>query len=123
MRVFSIISLILGLICAFIQINDPDPYVWIIIYFQLVILAILHLQSHKPVWYAALITVLFALGFLMFTPDLIQWVKEGMPSVVESMKAESQYIELVREGGGMLICLMFAFVFFYNWFKEKNRLY
>lgn len=123
MRVFSIISLVLGLICAYIQINDPDPYLWIVIYFQLVILAILHIQNRKPVWYAALITVIFAIGFLMFVPDLIQWIKDGMPSVVESMKAESSYIELVREGGGMLICLIFAGVFFNNWYKLKKKLF
>ena len=123
MRVFSFISLILGLICAFIQINDPDPYLWIVIYFQLVVLAILHLQNRKPVWFAALITVLFAIGFLMFVPYIIRWIQDGMPSVVETMKAESQYIELVREGGGMLICLIFAVVFLNNWYREKKSFF
>ncbi|HMP29429.1 MAG TPA: transmembrane 220 family protein [Saprospiraceae bacterium] len=121
MKIFSICSLLLGLICALIQINDPDPFIWIFAYFQLVFLAILEIQGKRHLWFATLVSIGYLISFFMYVPDLFQWIIDDMPSVVETMKAENQYIELVREGGGLLLCLIISLIFLSHWYKLNNK--
>ncbi|MEL6122551.1 MAG: transmembrane 220 family protein, partial [Bacteroidota bacterium] len=40
---------------------------------------------------------------LSYIPSIREWFGDGMPSITSSMKAESPYIELVREFFGLLI--------------------
>ena len=119
MKIFSIISLIIGLVCAYVNINDPDPYLWIISYFLLVLLSLMHLFNRKKVWIDKIVVIIYAASLAFYIPDIFQWIKDGMPSVVGSMKAESIYIELVREGGGLLMSLILASVFFFNWSSDR----
>ena len=42
----------------------------------------------------------------LYFPDIINWFKQGMPSIVESMKAESPHVEFVREFFGLLIMIL-----------------
>lgn len=43
---------------------------------------------------------------LTLLPGALDWIQDGMPSIVESMKASSPYIELVREFLGLGIALL-----------------
>jgi hypothetical protein len=63
--------------------------------------------------------MIYAAALAFYVPDIFQWINDGMPSVMGSMKAESLYIELVREGGGLLMSLILASVFFFNWRSDR----
>jgi hypothetical protein len=45
----------------------------------------------------------------------------GMPSLVETMKAEKKYIELAREFGGLVICDL-ALLFQFSQAKKYDNL-
>ncbi len=106
MKVFYIILSLLFLLFAVVQFNDPDPWLWVSWYaFISVLLAMAAFKrfSNTAIW--------FGIGFssailTSLAPDFFQWINDGMPSIVTSMKAESPYIELVRETLGMLLSLM-----------------
>lgn len=107
----NIFFLILGVLFAYLQLNDPDPMYWVPCYVVLSILAGLALigkPSPKLAWAA---TLIYTILLSTYIPELIGWIKDGMPSVVESMKASTPYVEYVREGGGLLICALIAFYY------------
>lgn len=105
MKVFYIILSLLFLLFAVAQFNDPDPWLWGLWYaFISVLLAMAAFKrfSNSAIWFG----VGFASAILIsLAPDFFQWINDGMPSIVTSMKAESPYIELVRETLGMLLSL------------------
>ncbi len=103
MKIYYIITSLLFFVFAYVQINDPDPWLWVGWY---VFLGILSALAAAGRYYRSLVLVglgLCALGVLRLFPDFVQWVNDGMPNIAASMKAESPYIELVREFLGLVI--------------------
>lgn len=97
---------------AVVQWNDPDPIIWIVIYASVSAIILLYVLG-KPTYYLSLIGMIICLvGLVMYIPDAIQWVKNGMPNIAGSMKAESQYIEFIREFFGLLVCSITLFIYF-----------
>ncbi len=96
-----------------VQWNDPDPQLWISLYFYVAVCILLNIYT-KVSKYPIAIGMLFT-AFMLYNsiPDVMQWYADGMPSIVGSMKAESKYIELVREFFGLFISvatLIFYFI-------------
>lgn len=94
----------LFLLFAAFQYNDPDFYIWVPIYLIVGVLIFLfykEVYNHK-VFQLALIV--YILGMLSYYPEVINWIKEGTPSITGSMKAESPFIEFIREFFGLGIC-------------------
>jgi len=94
----------LFLVFAIVQYNDPDGLLWGVVYLIIAAVCVLYKKLPKVVMNG--IVVVFTIAFITYVPSLFNWIKDGMPSVVESMKAESPYIEMVREAGGLLIGLI-----------------
>lgn len=97
---------------AIVQWNDPDPLIWIITYASVSALILLYALG-KPMKNFALIgLVACIIGMLFYAPDAFQWFNDGMPNIAGSMKAETSYIEFMREFFGLLICCLTLFVYF-----------
>ena len=94
------------IIFAILQYNDPDPFGWILVYLGVAA----HIKFIDEKWYLPQIrwVLIAVLVYLLYTyvPDIQQWVKDGMPTIVTDMKADTPYVELVREGLGLVICLL-----------------
>ena len=91
-----------------VQYNDADYLIWMPIYFAAAALPILYLMRKlwKPIPLVLMVVGVFFL--LSYAPAFLEWVSGGMPNIAESMKAESPYIELIREFFGLLICVLVA---------------
>ena len=88
---------------ALVQYNDPDPVQWMLMYggvCALYILAVLGRPNRLATWVGLGVSVAWAITYI---PDFWNWVQMGMPSIVETMKAEKPYVELTREFFGLLI--------------------
>ncbi len=106
MKVLNLSLMVLFLIFAAVQINDVDPWQWVTWYVFLAVLT--GLAAFKrlvalPVWVGLAICVV---ALVRLFPTFQQWVSDGMPSIIESMKAETPYVEFVREFLGLLIGLI-----------------
>ncbi len=111
--------LILGLLFvgfAALQYNDPDPYIWAPYYLLVAAACFLTFANrHNNLLTVVLlgITIVWA---SLYIPDVVDWFKAGRPDIASAMKAETPYIENMREFLGLVICLaVLAFIY------QKNR--
>ena len=105
MKITNIICAFLFLLFAVVQYNDPDPWTWIAAYIYVALLFVLQLKGilNKKMLLPSLI--IFGVWGLTFIPDFMAWLQMGAPNIAGEMKTEEPHIELVREFGGLLICL------------------
>ncbi|MFT5165170.1 MAG: hypothetical protein ACI8P3_000394 [Saprospiraceae bacterium] len=121
MKILNIILAVLFTLFAYFQLNDPDPFLWITIYLAVAAICAFAAFGKYNRWVImiGLLGLSIYLGLLL--PSFFTWVKDGMPTITASMKAESKYIELVREFLGLLI-LMGALVWQYFRMMKEQRI-
>ena len=105
MKIINGTLAVLFLIFAALQFNDLDPWIWIGIYGAIAILCGLTASGRyfpKLILGATLLTI-FGIGW--YLPDFVSWLQNGAASITSSMKAETPYVELVREFLGLVLVL------------------
>jgi hypothetical protein len=91
---------------AAVQWNDPDPSTWMVFYgIMSLIYILLALNNKFALYLSVLMSILCLIGMGIILPEIFKWVREGMPSIVQSMKATIPTIEYTREFLGLLFCL------------------
>ncbi len=113
------IFIVLFIVSAALQYNDPDPYVWIPLYLWGTWLCLLALKKKfPPVLYllSAIVYIGYALYLFLTTNGVLSWIQDhNAESLVTSMKATKPWIEQSREFGGLLILLLSAAL---NWLRK-----
>lgn len=122
MRIFNLIWSILFILFAALQLNDPDPWVWIPLYLLAAGLCAYRFAGKaKPrlEWTAIIFYSIYAL-FLLFTGNgVLDWLEEHeAENLVQSMKATKPWIENTREFGGLLIMMIVLFI---NLFRDRKK--
>ncbi len=124
MRILNIIFIILFLLSALLQYNDPDPYIWIPIYLYGALLYYLAKKGrYNIILYVIGLLVFIAYAvFLFFDKDgVLAWVQQhNAENIAQSMKAIKPWIESTREFFGLLI-LIFALVINIIWLLRRKR--
>ena len=120
MRITHLIVAIIFIAFGIVQLNDPDPYLWVVVYLGVAACAIGYYFKRYLKWLALVGLVGCLIGVIMISPDFISWLGDGMPSIVNSMKAETPYIELVREFLGFLIAAIAYGIYFAKIRTEQN---
>jgi hypothetical protein len=97
MRIFAIVMAVIFVIFAALQINDPDPYVWIPIYLYAALLSILFYRDKVPAWLLWVSAAVFLAGAIYMWPEHWQGValQHGMKTID---------IEHGRESLGLGMC-------------------
>jgi len=103
---------------AALQLNDLDPWIWISIYGAVAVLCGMNAFGHyvPKVVLGAILLTFFGIGW--YLPDFIGWLQNGMDSITSSMKAETSYIEVVREFLGLVLVL--ATLWWLYWSGRKT---
>jgi len=109
MKVLNIFLTIIFLICAALQYNDPDPYIWIPIYLYAAVCCWLAARGRfypKAYLLGTFVYLIYA-AYLFFDKNgVISWAEEhNAESLVTTMKATEPWIEETREFGGLLIAM------------------
>jgi Ca2+/Na+ antiporter len=122
MKTVNVIFMVLFVISAALQYNDPDPYLWIPIYLYPAVLCFLAIRGrYYPM--AFLVGIVLYLSYAVFlffhANGALSWITEhSSESIAQSMKAGKPYIESAREFFGLLI-LVFSLTI--NWLYYKSR--
>ena len=120
MRFVHLFISIVFLLFALVQWNDPDALIWIIVYLIIALIAFLAFRGRFYFWICLVFTFTLLVSTTFYVPDVIAWANDGMPSITDSMKASSPYIELVREFFGLLTALLA--MTFYLVISKKRKL-
>lgn len=102
---------------ASLQINDPDPVVWILIYGAMAVVCVMAAFKYYLRW----LMIAQAFGYIIYCIILIPGVREWMASPdlwllfddLSTMKYS--YIEESREFLGLIICLIVLTI---TWFRS-----
>ena len=123
MKVFNIVFVVLFIIAAALQYNDPDPYIWIPIYLYGAFLCYRAIkQKYNPLLYipGLLIYSAYALYLFIDKTGVLSWVtKHNAENIAETMKASKPWIEETREFFGLVI-LIIVLLINISWLKRKQ---
>lgn len=103
---------------AALQYNDPDPWLWILIYGSVALVAVVKTQFSQVNFGPLILTLMLILVFYTFTfiPSVIDFFDSSNKSdLVGKMKAEDPWIEGTREFGGLVIA-----IFALNYLKRSK---
>lgn len=120
MKYVHLVIAICFILFGLMQYNDPDFFIWIPIYFFVAFLAYSEFKRKYYPVITIVVTLMLGIWLVTYIPSFISWIKDGMPSVVTSMKAETPYIEHVREFGGLFISFMTTLLYFFLSKKKQN---
>ncbi len=121
MKALNIILSLLFILFAYFQYNDPDPWLWIMIYLGVALICGFAAFGKPNPWLILIGLLGLLIYWLLLLPDFISWLGEGMPTITGSMKAESPHIELVREFLGLLILIGVLTWQYFRIRKHKSR--
>lgn len=126
MKILNVIFIIVFVLSAALQYNDPDPYIWVPIYLYGAFLCYKAYQKkYTPLLYIiGLVTYTAYAAYLFFDKQgVLSWANEhNAESITQSMKATKPWIEETREFGGLLL-LIIALVVNMVWLGKSKRVH
>ncbi|MCS7020028.1 MAG: transmembrane 220 family protein [Cytophagales bacterium] len=91
---------------AWLQLNDPDPYLWVSIYGYVAVVSLLAFFHIYNIAFIVAGIVVCAGGVLYLLPSVVDWlVNHPDVSLITGMSAERMYIEESRECFGLMLAL------------------
>jgi hypothetical protein len=125
MKTFNIISIVLFVISAGLQYNDPDPYLWMPIYLFAAWLCYLAIRRkyNRVLFIVGLSIYTVYAGYLLFdSTGVLNWLTEhNAENIAQSMKATKPWVEETREFFGLLIIIA-VLVINMIWLHRKRRM-
>lgn len=126
MKAFNITFIVLFIIFAALQYNDPDPYIWIPIYLYAAWLCYLAVKGkYNPVLYIIGYAAygLYALYLFFDKTGVLDWAKEHHgENIAETMKAAKPWIEETREFFGLVIVIVVLLINML-WLRRRKALH
>lgn len=123
MKILNLVLAAMFVIFAFLQINDPDPVVWILIYGAMAVTCVLAAFGHY--YYAVLIglLILFSGYSFVFLDGVREWLRSDDKSMLfdDIAKMQYLYIEESREFLGLLICILVLIMHLLRARLERRR--
>jgi hypothetical protein len=114
MKILKIFFAVLFLLFSLVQINDPDPLLWIVVYGSMMVISIMAIYNRYPIRFM----VIMASGFLIMTVLYFEGFRTWIDSEHRELlfddlaKMQFPYIEEAREFLGLLICLAVLLFYF-----------
>ena len=119
-KIFHGFLIVLFIVFAGVQINDPDPWGWVVIYLGVSLAIILYMMGKDHLIVPLAGGVISLVGMILLIPDFISWLQEGAPTITGSMKATEPHIELTREFLGFIIAAIAYFSYFYLMYRRSK---
>lgn len=114
MKILNFILAVLFLFFAFLQVDDPDPLLWILIYGAMAVLAVLAMFNMFFPKVTLTLLVIFIAYSLVYFQGVMEWLRQEDKSALfdDVAKMEHLYIEESREFLGLWICIL-VLIFYY----------
>jgi hypothetical protein len=118
-KVLNAIFLIVYLLCAVVQYNDPDALPWALIYLSAGAMCVLEAGNRQANWLppTLLAISLVWIGFLL--PGIIGQV--SLEKIFASISMKTKAVEEAREIGGLLLIVFWAGVLTLEIFASATK--
>lgn len=111
-KFFHTIASLLFFTMAVIQLNDPDPLYWVVVYLTAAIIAGGLLFGSRLERLSKVSMGMILAGLFMSGPGAMEYfASQDYASIYGSMLAAKPYVESAREFGGLLIAFIFLALF------------
>ena len=123
MKVLNLLLAALFLLFAFVQINDPDPALWILIYGLMAVACILAaFGRYYPKIISILLIIYLAYSFF-YISGVVEWLGSEDKSLLfdDIAKMQYPYIEESREFLGLFICIIVLIMHLLSWRYSRSR--
>lgn len=91
---------------AALNLNDPDPWMWVVAYGAVALLYALAAFGRADRRVSGSLAVALGVWMLTMSGGMLTWFNMGMPSIVTEMKATEPHVESVREFLGLLLAVI-----------------
>lgn len=107
---------------AALQVNDPDPVLWILIYGVMAVVSVMAIFEYYNRKLMIGLAIVYGIYMVILFPGVAEWLQQDDKSVLfdDVMKMEYPYIEESREFLGLLICQLVLAVCFFRSFRGKT---
>lgn len=107
-KIVQLILALLFLSFAFVQINDPDPLIWILIYGNMAVLCVLAMFKIRFRIWLILSALVYFVWAATLIPGALEWWQSSDRGLLfdDIAKMQHPYIEETREFLGLWICLV-----------------
>ena len=107
MKVLNLVLAVMFIVFAFVQINDPDPVLWILIYGVMAVACVLAAFGYYYTKARLVILVAFIAYSFVFFSGVAEWMGSENKSLLfdDIAKMQYPYIEESREFLGLFICI------------------
>jgi len=100
-KAFNLLMVLLFVLAASVQFNDPDPLVWISVYLLSAVFCAAHGMGKLPAYWPMALSLIAALWALTLLPASVGDVSAA--EVFGTVRMESAEAEAAREFGGLMI--------------------
>lgn len=110
MKIINFILALIFLLFAFVQINDPDPILWILIYGNMAALCVLAMFKMRFVYWLGATIIFYGIYAGLLIGGAMEWLQSPDRSLLfdDIAKMQYPYIEETREFLGLVICIAAA---------------
>ena len=117
MKVLNLILAALFILFAFVQINDPDPVLWILIYGLMAVACILAAFGYYYPKVLAVLLMLYLVYSFFMIPGVFEWLSSEDRSLLfdDIAKMQHPYIEEAREFLGLVVCMLVLIMHLVTW--------
>ena len=113
MKVVNFLLAVVFLLFAFLQLNDPDPLVWILIYGAMAVVCVMAIFSYYRMRFLLALLVAFVVYSFFYLDGVMEWLRLDNKAALfdDVAKMEHWYIEEAREFLGLLICVVVLVIY------------
>jgi len=121
-KILQLFFSLLMVVFAYLQLNDPDPFLWVLIYLLVALMLGFSAfgKRNKIVFWGLIGSMLIAMAIL--SPGLWQWIRyEPAEDLLYGMSPDRMYIEESREFLGLLIAILFLIPVYLDLKRDQNQ--
>jgi hypothetical protein len=116
MKLLDYIFVALLATTAYLQLNDPDPIYWVLVYGLGAVVALLNALGNRSPLLAALTIGMVISGMIYAAPGMAEFLQAGdYGSITGSMDGPARYVEPAREFIGLLLELLLLAYYAWRW--------
>ena len=110
-KIIHLIVFILFVYFCLVQLNDVDPYKWILIYGLVLVYPVMGFFKLEIKWLKKTVLFILIILFVSTLPQLFNWINAGMPAFIDYEPTNIKEVEEIREFFGMSVAFVTALIY------------